>query len=135
MRSKYFEIFELVPESLYKSKGESAWRYIPEQLIVAIDTIKERFPNGTATINNYFWGGNRKWSGLRTPESKYYSPTSMHSFMMAADIVFSDYSADEVRKDIINNPDVYPTIKGLELDVSWVHIDCRNEDKLITFIQ
>lgn len=133
MKSKYFEIHELVSESVFKKKGEGAWRYIPPPLIEAIDTIKERFPNGTATINNYYWRGDRKWSGLRTPDSTYYSPTSMHAFMQAVDIVFSSYSAEEVRQDIIANPDIYPTIKGLELNITWLHIDIRNEEKLITF--
>lgn len=133
MKSKHFEIYELVSKDLYHLKWESAWRYVPEDLITAIDTIKERFPKGTMTINNYFWGGDREWSGLRTPDSKYFSLTSMHSFMRAVDAVFSDYDVEEVRQDIIDNPSIYPTIKGLELGVSWLHIDCRNEDKLITF--
>ncbi len=133
MKSKYFEIHELVSESVYKKKGEGAWRYIPPPLIEAIDTLKERFPDGTATINNYVWGGDRQWSGLRTPDSSYYSPTSMHAFMKAVDIVFSSYSAETVRKDIIANPELYPTIKGLELGVSWLHIDTRNSEELVTF--
>lgn len=133
MKSKHFKIHELVSKSIYDKKGEEAWRYVPSDLITAIDTIKERFPKGTMTINNYVWGGNRYWSGLRTSDSKYFSPTSMHSFMMAVDAVFSEYTADEVRADILENPSVYPTIKGLELNVSWVHLDIRNEDTLVTF--
>ena len=95
--------------------------------------LKERFPKGTMTINNYMWGGDREWSGLRTPDSPYFSPTSMHTFMQAADIVFSHYPSIDVRSDIISNPGVYPFIKGLELDVTWVHIDVRNEENIVTF--
>ena len=113
--------------------GEKAWRYVPDDLIKAIDTLKERFPNGTISINNYVWGGSREWSGLRTSESPYYSATSMHSFMMAVDMLFSAYEAADVRADIMKNPSSYPTIKGLELNISWVHIDIRNEENLITF--
>lgn len=133
MKSKYFKIHELVPKALFKKKGEACWRYIPQTLIDSIDKLKERFPEGSMTINNYFWGGKREWSGLRTPDSKWFSATSMHSFMMAVDIVFSKYTAEEVRKDIMDNPEVYPHIKGLELEVNWVHIDVRNEDELVTF--
>jgi len=131
--SKYFKIHELVSKAIYEKKGESAWRYIPADLIKAIDTIKERFPKGTITINNYVWGGSRQWSGLRTPDSSYYSPTSMHSFMRAVDMKFSEYSSNKVRSDILENPELYPTIKGLELGTSWVHIDIRNEETLVTF--
>lgn len=133
MKSKYFKIHELVTESIYKKMGKKAWRYVPQDLIDAIDTLKERFPNGVMTINNYKWGGDREWSGLRTAESPYYSPTSMHSFMMAVDVIFSDYAAKDVRADILDNPDIYPTIKGLELDISWVHLDIRNEPNIVTF--
>jgi len=133
MKSKYFEIHEIVSKDMYHLKGEKAWRYVHKDLIQAIDTLKERFPQGTATINNYYWGGDRQWSGLRTPDSPYFSFTSMHSFMQAVDIKFSAYTAEEVRKDILTNQELYPTIKGLELGVSWVHIDIRNEDILVTF--
>lgn len=133
MKSKHFKIHELVSKDLYQLKGESAWRYVPHDLIIAIDTIKERFPKGTMTINNYEWGGSRQWSGLRTPDSSYFSFTSMHSFMMAIDAVFSDYSAEEVRQDILSTPSAYPTIRGLELGISWLHIDCRNTEELVTF--
>ncbi len=133
MKSKYFEIHELVSEELYERKGEGAWRYVPVLLIVALDTVKERFPNGTMTINNYAWGGNRKWSGVRTPDSPYYSLTSIHSFLGAIDAIFSAYDAEEVRQDIINNPEIYPMVKGIELGISWLHMDIRNEDELVTF--
>lgn len=133
MKSKYFKIHELVPKSLFDKKGEACWRYIPVAIIESIDKLKERFPEGSMTINNYFWGGTRNWSGLRTSDSPYFSATSMHSFMMAVDIVFSKYTPDEVRKDIMDNPKVYPYIKGLELEVDWVHLDVRNEDELVTF--
>jgi len=133
MKSKYFKIHELVPKKLYKAKGEGAWRYIQPALIYSLDTLKERFPEGSMTINNYFWNGIREWSGLRTPDSPYFSETSMHSFMQACDVVFSKYTAEEVRQDIIDNPDLYPYIKGLEDEVDWLHFDIRNEDELVIF--
>jgi len=47
--------------------------------------------------------------------------------------VFSDYSAEEVRNYIIDNPHEFPYIKGLELVVNWVHLDVRNEENLVMF--
>jgi len=133
MKSKHFKIHELVPQHIYEKYGEKAWRFIDLGLILSLDTLKERFPKGKITINNYYWGGNFKWSGLRTPDSPHYFETSMHSFGKAVDPKFSAYDSDIIRKDIIDNPNIYPYIKGLELDVNWVHIDTRNEDNLIKF--
>ena len=72
MKSKYFKIFELVPLHIYKIYGEGAWKFIDPRLIEMIDLIKEHFNKGTMAINNYRWGGDRNWSGLRTPKSPYY---------------------------------------------------------------
>jgi len=133
VKSKYFKIHELVPKKMYEKYGEKAWRYVDVRLIQSIDKLKEHFNLGTMTINNYFWGGDREWSGIRTPESPYYSYGSQHSYANAFDIVFSDYSAEEVRNYIIDNQHEFPHIKGLELGVSWVHLDVRNEDELVLF--
>lgn len=132
MKSKYFKVHEFVPKSFYDKYGEGAWRFVSKAMIETADTLKERFPLGTITMNNYAWGGNREWSGIRTPDSPDYSPTSMHTFG-ALDSVYSHYSAEEVREDIISNPHLYPHVKGLELGTSWVHTDFRNERELVTF--
>ena len=133
MKSKYFKIHELLPQHIYQEYKDKGWKFIDARIIESIDTLKEHFNLGTMTINNYYWGGDRKWSGLRTPKSPYYSETSQHSFGRAVDIIFSEYTAEEARNYIINNPDKFPHIKGIELGVSWLHIDTRNEDKLVLF--
>ena len=133
MKSKHFKIHELVPRKMYEKYGEKAWRYVDVRLIETIDKLKEHFNLGTMTINNYYWGGSREWSGIRTPDSPNYSYGSQHSYANAFDVVFSHYSAEEVRHYIINNRDLFPHINGLELGVSWVHLDVRNEDNLVTF--
>ena len=133
MKSKYFKVHELVPKKMYEKYGEKSWRYVDVRLIETIDKLKEHFNLGTMTINNYFWNGSREWSGIRTPDSPNYSYGSQHSFANAFDIVFSHYSAEEVRNYIIDNPHEFQYIKGMELEVSWLHIDVRNEDKIVLF--
>ena len=134
MKSKYFKIHELVPKKMYDDKGESAWRYVQKSHIKILDKIKEHFNLGTMTINNYYWNGNREWSAGRNTGSKWYSEYSMHSYFQAYDIVFSHYSAEEVRNYIIeNHKSELEDIGGIELGVSWVHIDFRNEDRLVLF--
>ena len=133
MVSKYFKIHELVPRKIYNSYKEKAWKFINPSLISTLDSLKEHFPDGTITINNYVWGGNRQWSGWRLPESDNYSETSQHSLGNAADCVFSSYNVEDVRKFIIDNPKLFPYVKGIELGVSWLHIDVRNTEHLIKF--
>jgi len=133
MRSDYFEIHELVPKHIFETHNINAWRFIRPELIQAIDAIKKKFNNGTMTINNYYWGGQYHWSGLRTPKSSNYSETSMHSLGCAADCKFSNYDVSYVRKYIIDHPEEFPTIRGIELDVAWLHIDTRNTDKMYAF--
>lgn len=133
MKSKYFQVHEFIPRKMFDMYGEKAWKYVDVRLIETMDIIKERFPMGTITINNYEWGGDRLWSGIRTPDSPNYSYGSQHSFGNALDFILSAYKPSLVRTDIINNPDIYKHIRGLEMDISWVHIDVRNEDKLVLF--
>ena len=132
--SRHFLIEELVPKELYQKYGATkCWEFLDPELLKMIDIIKERFPKGTVSINTWKWNGDRNWSGIRTPDSSYYSQGSMHSWGKAVDMIFSAYTADEVRKDILDNPDIYYAIKGLELDISWVHLDTRNRETLLSF--
>ena len=126
MISKYFKAHELVPPNIYINFGESSFKFMNKELIMTIDMIKEKFNKGTMTINDYKWKGDRQFSGLRTTDSPDYSHTSQHSLGNAIDCIFSDYTAEEVRTYILANLNEFPYIKGIELDVSWLHIDCRN---------
>ena len=128
-KAKHFKIYELVPPKTYTKYGEKAWWFIDTKLIDLIDAMRDEF--GRATINSYKWGGNREWSGLRTPDSDYYSVYSQHSHGRAADIIFNDISSNDVRKRMIENPEkwlaICPSIT-LEDGVTWVHIDVRNSE-------
>lgn len=135
-----FKIQEYVPKEVYDVHGEGAWTFIDIKLVASVDAIKERFPNGTMTINNWSWGGNRNWSGLRTPSAlEYYSKTSQHSLhpvdlvFRAIDAVFSGYDVEEIRQYIIDHPEEFPYIKGIEMGVSWLHIDVRERDEVLLF--
>lgn len=133
MKSTRFMIEELVPKSVFDKRGDRAWELINPNLITTIDTIKDRFPEGSMSINTWLWNGDRSESGLRTADSPYYSSTSQHSLGNAIDAVFSKYTVEEVRQDIINNPDIYPFVKGIEIDITWLHIDVRNRETVAIF--
>jgi len=128
MKSEYFEIHEIVPKKMYEKYGESAWRYVDRGMIHDMDHLKEVFSKGTMTINNYHWNGDREWSGIRTPESQWYSYGSQHSYANALDAVFSHYTAREVREYILDHQDEFVWITRLEEGVHWLHADGANTE-------
>jgi len=129
----HFAIHELVPPKIFAERGEKAWELLDERLLITLDRLRERY--GPMTVNDYYWGRAREWSGLRTPGSPFYSAYSQHSFGRAADCLFRDTSADRVRQDILahaNDP-VFERIGSIELGTSWLHFDVRNCDRIMTY--
>jgi len=130
---KHFIIEELVSPQTYKDRGEKAWQLLDDRMLMTLDRLRERY--GKMTVNSWKWGGNREWSGLRTADSPYFSKYSQHSFGRAADIIFNDITTEEVRQDILDNPDdpTFEFINSIELGVSWLHLDCRNVERIFAF--
>lgn len=123
-KCKHFSLQELVPRHVYEEKGEFAWIFLDDRALITLDQLRERF--GTAVVNNWCWGGSRQWSGLRTEKSPVGSAYSQHRFGRAFDVLFSEYSAADVRSYVLNNPEEFPYIKGIEKGVNWFHFDCGN---------
>lgn len=128
---RHFAIHELVPPKVYADRANKAWELLDSNLLITIDALRDEY--GRMTVNNYIFGGDREWSGLRTPESPYYSPYSQHTFGRAADSIFEDITAEEVREDIFNHPEKFPLIMSIELDVNWLHCDVRNCTRIKTY--
>jgi len=122
----HFAIHELVPIAVFNERGDMAWELLDNRLLITLDLLRKRY--GKMTVNNWYWGGSRQWSGLRTPDSPYYSPYSQHTFGRAADPIFADKSAQMIRTDILNNPNDpdFRLIASIEMDVKWLHFDVRN---------
>lgn len=123
--SKNFHLDEYIPESLYYQYGHKPHILIgllDNRLIEADQKLREKF--GPVTINNWWYGGDREWSGLRTRESSYYSFTSQHTYGRASDKLFRDVTAEEVREYLKKHWKKYG-ITCIEEDVSWLHSDVR----------
>ena len=128
--TKNLWLHEYIQEGLYKQYAENKPHYlmglIDQRLPILDQFMRDRF--GMVTINNWSSGGDRQWSGLRTPESPYYSKFSQHSYGRASDKLFRDATAEEVREDIKKNYEKLYQPLGLtciEDNVSWVHSDVR----------
>lgn len=134
-KCKHFIIEELVDPALYEMFKDNEivlWRMFDPDLLKGIDWMRDKF--GPATINNWKWNGDRKWSGLRSTNSPWYSSGSMHSVGGAADMLFNNFTAEEVREELRNHRSI-PFIQRVEDDVSWVHVDTkpRSDGKLYFF--
>jgi len=132
-RCKHFIIEELVPPAIYAKRGQKAWELLDVRMLKTIDMLRDRY--GQMTINNWKWQGSREWSGLRSPNSPYYSQYSQHTYGRAADIIFKDTTAEAVRTDIQANKDdhEFKYINAIELGVSWLHMDVRNTNRIKAF--
>lgn len=130
-KCEYFKIHELVPQHVYEDRGDKAWALLDDRLLEAIDILREHL--GSCTINDWWWGGSYTQSGFRT-DSEVGARFSQHRFGRGADLKFKDHSADYVRQWIRSNwSTVAPNLNiTLELGVSWVHLDVRNTNKLIS---
>lgn len=137
-KCKYFKIYELVPESLYKAYGEWCWNLLDERALITLDALRERF--GSLTVNNYKWNGIRSDSGFRDASfyksiEEYSKSRSQHKYGRAFDFISNTHKAADIRKYIIENPTEFPYITFLEVGpikrgkaMSWVHFDTRNCD-------
>lgn len=142
-KCKYFKIYELVDPEIYKKRGERAWELFDSRLLDTLDIMREYYYdkyNSVMIINTWKWGGKRKWSGFRTPSSKYYSPTSQHSHGRAVDFLLQDrktkkyLDTQKIRDEIIENQNSFEfeyitCIEQFE-SMGWIHYDIRNFNKL-----
>ena len=125
-RCEFFILRELVPPGVFESRGETAWELFDDRALMTLDRLRREF--GPVIVNNWHSGGDRKWSGLRTQDSPYYSPTSQHTFGRAFDCLFADhhprYVIDWIMKN--QNEQVCEFITAVEDVEDWLHFDTRN---------
>lgn len=146
---KYFKAEEFFSPSVIeeeKKKGSIGmiWRLIDSRIIWTADKIREHFcgigKQGNTDVmimNDYLWGGKNKYRGYRSIEidiiknKNNFSSTSQHCFGRGIDYKFRHTTVDEVRNDILNNPNAerYQYITAVELEVSWNHNDVRSWNK------
>ena len=129
---KYFNIYELVDESVYNKYGETAWQFIDSKLMESLLVVRESLGK-PMTINNWQWGGRFAERGLRhnlsdlvATKSRVY--LSAHMMGKAADFDVEGMEAFEVRNWIVDNANLFPHKIRLENEmrgkqINWVHLD------------
>jgi hypothetical protein len=124
-----FTVKELVPRAIYKHRGESAIQCLDYRIVSAVDLLRDNLRtlghDNAFVINNWHSGGNRQFCGLRTPDSADYSPTSQHTFGRALDIKTAT-PLSVIHAHIIDHPNLYSAIRFIEIDIGWLHVDCRD---------
>lgn len=124
-KCEYFKAYELVPEQLYKLRGEKALELLDRELLVALDFVREKL--GKVTVNTWKSGGVFQYRGIRTPECPQYSVTSQHSYGKGVDFDVADMTAAEVNQWLIDNRNEpqLRAISFIEMGMNWTHMDTR----------
>jgi uncharacterized protein YcbK (DUF882 family) len=135
-KAEHFILPELVDRETYLFYGDKAWEFLDPRLLYSLDSIWEmvnRTKRRRVFVNNWFWGGNRQWSGFRSTTCILGANNSPHRRGQAYDFIVEGLHAHEVRDRIIS----YQFCEGFQyitrmehlkndVPISWVHIDCVN---------
>lgn len=126
-KCRNFKIEELVDKSTYEKFGEQAWQFFNPSILVSVDGVRDYFGK-PITVNNWKAGGPFEFRGLRPLTCQIGAPYGLHRFGGAVDYDVKGLSAEEVRQEILKNPnhEKFKLINCLEGNVSWVHMDVRN---------
>lgn len=123
--SKNFRLEEFVDPETFEKYKDRCTAFFDPLIFPLAQKLRDRY--GSFVINDWKYGGERVWSGLRVPRSSYYSITSQHSRGGAIDCWFGSVEKnEEIRRDVIKNRNsLFPEIGGLEVDITWCHFDTR----------
>lgn len=130
-KPKFFSIKELVPRHVYADRGEAAIELLDSRALQSLDQLRERF--GKIVVNDWAWGGNSQWRGLRTPQCPIGAKYSQHHYGRAFDAILVEYDVQKAREFILKNPDQFPFITFVELDTPHLHFDVRNCERIKTW--
>lgn len=135
--SKYFTVKELVCPHCYAKFGERSWQFYDTDLLHCLLILRETVLCAPMYVNN---GKQYTQRGLRCNlcaivKGKATVYLSGHVLGKAVDFTVQGMSAEEARKKIIANADLFPCNVRLEAGVSWCHFDVlpTNSAKVYVF--
>jgi hypothetical protein len=124
---KYFRIEELVDKYTFEKWGKKSWQFFNPQALMMIDGIREYF-DSPMYINNWLWGGNLQFRGLRPLYVDTGKKYSMHRFGGGFDGWLKKVTVKEAREEILKNKDheLLKHINCTEAIDTHLHTDVRN---------
>lgn len=134
-KCKHFRIEELVDKLTFDRFGEKSWMFFNQSALKSLDSIREYF-GVQVIVNNWLWGGELQYRGLRPKYVQVGSEYSQHRLGNAFDCTLEGVTADKVREEILKNKDKegFELITCVENKVSWLHFDCRNIENRILIV-
>lgn len=128
-----FVLEELIPPELFEEWKDMKWKVwmsIDYRALKTLQNLRDRY--GKMRMNNWHNGGPNQYKGLRPMDYKGLTYLSMHKWFMAFDPTPLSEDPNKIRQDILNDPfhEDFKYITCLEMDISWLHFDIRNWDKI-----
>ena len=125
-KSRFFDIRELVPKSVYEKLGESAWELLDRQAIDTLDFIKEK-SGKTVIVNNWKWGGEDQYRGYRDRDCPIGAKYSAHKDGKAFDVTVKGWTDEQFEEWLKDHESELPYNIRIEQENtnSKVHIDTR----------
>lgn len=126
-----FKTHEFFDKETYELLGDKAMSLLDIRLKMTIDSIRKKL-GYSMIINNWANGGQFSQRGFRTQKSTTGAKDGSHYKGMGVDFDCYDkgklVNADEIRKKIMKNIDVFPYIRGCEVGINWNHWDVMGEE-------
>lgn len=129
-RPRYFDLHELVCPEIFEARGQRAWELLDVYALITLDQLRERF--GPMTVNDWYWGGQFKYSGLRPFTGGVGAEYSQHRFGRAFDLKPKDTTPQEMFTYIVERQDKFPhlrVLENIEATPTWLHFDVRNHTR------
>ena len=125
-KSRFFDIRELVPKSVYEKLGESAWELLDRQAIDTLDFIKEK-SGKTVIVNNWKWGGEDQYRGYRDRDCPIGAKYSAHKDGKAFDVTVKGWTDEQFEEWLKEHASELPYNIRIEQENtnSKVHFDTR----------
>lgn len=130
--SPHFYIYEFVPKLIFNQYGSnSKWFIRPD--VINLAEFYRRWFEAPVRVNNWFWGGIFQNRGFRTPNTTVGSLYSQHKLGAAFDCDVRGLSANDVRREIMDNEKEFmnaglTTLEDEKYAPTWVHSDIRPTD-------
>jgi hypothetical protein len=149
--SPNFDVREFVSPDVYNKFGSNSIWFVDKRIVDIAEFYKSFFfeyykkRNGDSlksvsiVVNNWHYGGHRKWSGLRTPDCGIGASMSQHKFKSGFDceiiLKFKDgckveANYIEIHKAIQDNEELFlskgvTTVEDVKIATGWLHTDIR----------